>query len=1065
MNPQVRFARKPIVSALTAVWLGATAVIGDCAELAIAQSPLLVSTTVEPNVMLLMDNSGSMDNIIWADGFDSTPVTPYPDWSNGDENYVSTSGNNQLGRVSTGSCADGWQEGRSADGTTKCLRLPSPRGDSTRYTGAYLNYLFETYADGTDLTGGQIPQTTRLTVAKDAITDFVENVSGMRIGVSSFYPPADGNGAPGGKIDVECGASTSTIITAIAGLSANSNTPLSETLYEITRYFRGLSGYHTSSVEAYRSPIQYRCQKNFSVVVTDGLPTWDTSFPGTDPADVADTTRALPDWDGLHPDTTEAMYPNFPQYSDGFGANSGAQNQEAFSLYLDDVAKFAYDIDMKTSGTDAAGGSWQDPDFTQQNMQTYTIGFSIDTQMLRDAAEYGNGLYLQANNASQLTTALQSAMSHVFSASTSSSSVATNSTRLGTDTLLYQARFNTVRWSGEVLSFPIRSDGSIGGQSANAANNIPAHGSRIIYTYDPGAAAGTARGIPFQWTAGGTSLTLTQQAALNSVYGGAADGLGIQRVAYLRGDRSLEQQNDDPAVAGDGIFRNRTSAPLDTDDSDSPLGDIVNSDPHFVGTPDYRYHTLPGTEGTAYRTFRESASYRNRTPMLYVGANDGMLHAFNASGLTERFAYVPNATFTKLSALTSPNYTHTYFVDGSPKSGDAYINGGWKTVLVSGLGAGGKAVFALDITNPAGFSGDNVLWEFSDATNLGYTFSQPTIVRLNSGVWAAIFGNGYNSTAQTAQLFIVNLATGSEIARIDTGVGSLASPNGLSTPVPLDTNGDRITDYVYAGDLHGNLWKFDLTHASQTSRWSARALFQATDGSGTAQPITVRPEIGSLTDESGYMIYFGTGKYLETGDNTVPATPPIQTFYGIKDTGASNWSVARNQLQQQTILAEVSAFGQDLRAISTNALTSAHRGWYLNLVSPSGRQGERVVSNAVLRAGRIIFTTLIPDPDPCSYGGTSWLMELDAQTGARTLFSVFDLNGDGLFNTQDYIIVDGQQIPANGKKSQEGVIDTPAIVGAGEQEYKFASGSTGNIDTTVELGDAQSARQSWRQIK
>lgn len=1049
---------------LIAACLGSSPRHAQAAPLAISESPLIVSTTVQPNVMLLMDNSGSMNNIIWPDAYN--PSTAYTDWSNSGTNYSSSSGNNLLSGIRQGNCASDWKEGISGS-TTKCLRLPDPVGSNyTRYTGNYLNYLFSTYADGTDLTTGTIPNASRMVTGKSALTNFVNNTPGMRFGVASFNAPTWSNSANGGKIDAVCGSSTSTVTTAIAGLSANSWTPLAESLYEITRYFSGITSAYNSNV-TYTSPIQYRCQKNFAIVVTDGLPTYDNGFPTDDPADVADTSAALPNWDNLAPATPVTTPQIFPQYSDGTG--TGDEYIEGYSLFLDDIAKFGYDIDMRTSGNDASGGSFQDPNFLKQNMRTYTIGFSIGNQMLQDAAQYGSGLYTQANSAGQLSTALQSALSHVFSTSSSASSVATNSTRLGTDTKIYQAKFSSVKWSGELLSYPVQSNGQPGAQSGNAATVMPAHGSRAIYTYRDSV---SPKGINFVSSgcnvspATATSLSTAQQTALNTNISGTVDNDCAARVNYLRGDRvnEITIQTDGSVT---GKFRSRQST----------LGDIVNSDPLFVGTPDYRYHLLPGTEGTSYTSFRDTSSYKSRNSMIYVGANDGMLHAFNASTLVEHFAFIPNAVFSKLSALTSPNYAHTFFVDGSPRAGDAYIGDAWKTVLVSGLGAGGKAIFALDITNPGSFDGRNVMWEFTHA-ELGSTYSQPTIVRLRTGQWAAIFGNGYNSTSQTARLFIVNLADGSLIEDIDTGVGSATAtgvPNGLSSPVPVDVDNDRITDYVYAGDLYGNMWKFDLTQ-NNSSNWDVAyksgstnlPLFRAVDGDGNGQPITARPEVGSHTASGtagGTMVYFGTGKYFEMGDNTVPGTPPIQSFYGIRDNGTSVTG-GRSDLQQQSILAELSFGSNDLRIVSQNTVAATKRGWYMDLITPpSTRKGERVVSNAVLRAGRIIFTTLIPDPDACGYGGTSWLMEMNAQTGARLSESVFDINGDGVINNSDFVSYNGQNIPPSGIKSKEGIIDTPNILGAGEKDYKIASGSTGNVEVIQNAGDPQSARQSWRQLQ
>lgn len=1033
MKLQTRFVRTQIASALLAALLGSVYSATQAAPLSIAQTPLLVSTTVDPNTMLLIDDSGSMDHIMWHDAYD--PNTAYPGDYGTNTSYFTNSA--------------GWY---SLNGRN--YRLPHPAGaedHSTRWSGNYLNWISGYFAAGTDLTGGLIPNATRMQTARTAATSFVTNTSGMRFGLASF------NTSDGGRIRANCGSTTANVNSAISGLRADNWTPLAESLYEVTRYFRGMSSYYGSSIpggdSTYTSPIQYRCQKNFAIVITDGLPTYDMHFPGPqndpvdiDPDDQSDTSAALPNWDGLAPATPVTTPQVFPQYSDGHV--TGAENAEGYSLYLDDVAKFGYDIDMKTTGADLAGGSYQASNFMKQNMHTYTIGFTVANQMLQDAASYGRGLYFTANTASQLTSALQSAISHVFETSSSASSVAANSTRLNTDTKIYQARFNSQRWSGDLLAYPINSNGSVGSATLYAASNIPAYGSRTIYAYN---ATATPKGVPFTWSGASTQLSPAQQTALNTNISGVNDGLGASRVSYLRGDRSLEVQN-----GNGGTFRNRAST----------LGDIVNSDPHYVGTPDYRYHLLPGSEGEAYRTFRESSSYKNRTPMLYVGANDGMLHAFNAATLTESFAFIPGDVFSNLSALTSPSYSHKFFVDGSPRSGDAYIGGAWKTILVSGLRAGGKAIFALDITNPAGFSGDKVLWEFTDATNLGYTFSQPTIIRLRTGDWAAVFGNGYNSTAQTAQLFIINLATGALIKRIDTGIGSTEIPNGLSTPAPVDVEGDRITDYVYAGDLYGNMWKFDLT-SNNSNSWDVaytqgttkHPLYRAVSGSGVAQPITSRPEIGvhpvSGTN-GGLMVYFGTGKYLESGDNTVPANAPGQTFYGIRDNG-TRVSGGLGDLQQQTITLTTGSDGSPLRIVSANTVATAKRGWYVNLPE----NGERSVSNPVLRSGRIIFTTLTPSADPCAYGGTSWLMEIDATTGARLSYPVFDLNDDRNVNDQDRL-TDGTS--PSGQKF-DGLIPTPEIVGAGEIEYKYMSSSSGTVETVTELGDNQSARQSWRQIR
>src|SRR5690606_9993381 len=288
----------------------------------------------------------------------------------------------------------------------------------------------------------------------------------------------------------------------------------------------------------------------------------------------ADLARSLPDWDGLAPATTASQYPLFPTHSDGFQPQGG-QADEGYSLYLDDVAKFAHDIDMRPSGVDAYGVSFNDPAFAKQNLVTYTVGFATQNQMLADAAAYGDGLYFTADNEQQLQAALQAAFADIVSRLTSASSVASNSTRLTSDSFLYQARFSSADWSGQFLAYPIGANGTLGPTAWEASSLIPTHGARNIYTYDPTRAFGS-RGQPLQWD----SLNASQQAALNTHYTGTNDGLGVQRLAYLRGDRANEAPN--------GLkFRARSTL----------LGDIVNSDPLHVGHEDYGFDDLPGAEG------------------------------------------------------------------------------------------------------------------------------------------------------------------------------------------------------------------------------------------------------------------------------------------------------------------------------------------------------------------------------------------------------------------------------------------------------------------------------------
>ncbi|WP_081616693.1 pilus assembly protein [Thiobacillus thioparus] len=672
--------------------------------------------------------------------------------------------------------------------------------------------------------------------------------------------------------------------------------------------------------------------------------------------------------------------------------------------------------------------------------------------------------YFKVTNPAGLYDALGKVFEAAATADASASAIATNSTRLDTNTHVYQALFHTPGWYGELKAIPLSSTGAPGTPSWDASDstNIPAAASRKIATWD-GSAWNAGAGSDFLWGA----ITSTQKNAIDSA--NASNG-SSPVLDYIRGDQSNE---------ANGTYRKRSTL----------LGDIVNSDPHYVAVESYGYDQpgsgLSATEQAAYTTFRTTFK-AGRKPALYVGSNDGMLHAINASdtaaggGGQELFTYVPNAVIPNLKNLASPTYQHQYFVDGSPNSGDAYLGAAWKTVLLGTLGAGGKAVFALDITDPDAFDASKVMWEFTDTNDLGNIMGHAFVARMNDGNWYAVFGNGYNSANQHALLYMVPLdkSLGLPVIKIDTGVGT---DNGLSEPALLDTTGDRIVDAIYAGDLKGNVWKFDVSGAT-TGSWKVAyktgstpsPLFQAMIGT-TAQPITSPLEIGAApSGQSGYMIYFGTGKYLGNSDIGPTNT---QTGYGILDSG-SKITNGRSDLQGQSFVYEgpYSATNSDVvRVVSTTAFSysggSAKKGWYLDLLSPNTptNLGERIVSVPLLRYGRVIFTSIVPSAAVCDQGGYSWLTEVDAFTGAGLPYSVFNFNGDTVFDSSDYVSYTsgGSTVNAavSGKKlASEGLLKSPTVISAGEKEYKVGSGTAGGIVVVEEKGTTGVPRTSWRQL-
>ncbi|MCC5885422.1 MAG: hypothetical protein JJT88_03190 [Gammaproteobacteria bacterium] len=707
----------------------------------------------------------------------------------------------------------------------------------------------------------------------------------------------------------------------------------------------------------------------------------------------------------------------------------------------------------------------------------------------------GDGIpdnFVLAINPATLEKALDEAFLSVLVTTASAASVATNSTRLDADAAIYQARFNSERWSGEMLAFGITPGGQVEPEPIwNAATKLDARppGLRRIFSSRelpvPTSAnpmAITNKGIPFEFAA----LDATQ---VNQLQEGLSateimdDDLDLHRLEFLRGVRSKERTPQNQALP----FRRR----------DSVLGDIVNSNPQFVGVQNFGYGVLgpndafPADVGTDYTSFLSDNV--GRVPLVVVGSNAGMLHAFDARvdadsvanglGGREVFAYVPAGIYENLYQLTLPDYVHRYYVDGTPRVSDAWLGTtkGWRKVVAGTTGAGGRSVFMLDVSDPTNFAATDVLWEFRHH-RLGVTVGQPSIVALPTGKFGVIVSSGYNNGG-TGRVFVLDAETGSVIHVFDTGEATA----GMGTPLVLDTTGNTIANRIYVGDLEGRLWRFDLTPSNQndTRNWGApnfltdrvmgndivRPLAIVRGPNGEVQPISAQPE-GGRNKDGNIMLFFGTGTFFLNGDNVVGSNPDVQTFYGIVDRGVR--VRGRGGFTEQNILIEVREFDRELRVVSDTEVVGAD-GWFLDLIwkqdrGGPGAVGERVTQRAILRGGRIIFTTLIPSPNACDFGGSSWLMELDAFTGARIERPVFDLDGDGLFDDSDMItvIIDGEEVrvaPSGQLPDGVGLLSQPAILSAGDREFKFLSGSTGQIESVTERGSFSFGRHSWRELR
>ncbi len=605
-----------------------------------------------------------------------------------------------------------------------------------------------------------------------------------------------------------------------------------------------------------------------------------------------------------------------------------------------------------------------------------------------------------------------------------------NSSHLQRGERLFLSQFRENGWSGELLAIDSNSNSAMGNIMWRAGERLATLSpeQRTILSYDG------KKGVALRWRA----LNAVQQYHLQ---GSDEEETAQARLAYLRGSHADEGRA--------GGLRPRGSR----------LGDIVHSRPLYVAAPALFYPDAApfGNDSARYSQFKNAQSQRQN--MLYIGANDGMLHGFNAEFGDERIAYLPHSLFNKLTPLTSPAYEHHYYVDMTPTAADAFFSlrdfgqKSWKTVLAGALGRGGRSLFLLDITDPEEFYEGNaerlVIWEFSseDDADLGYTLSRPLIALThanNRSRWALIVGSGYNPDNTHAKLFILFLDAdsrdgwdeGSDYITISTHSGSNSELNGLSSPAAVDIDGDGVVDRVYAGDLKGNLWAFDLSssnpeqwHVANGSRTSPSPLFTAHNAAGTLQPITTKPAVihhPSQTDSNNQspnlLLFFGTGRYLTETD---PNNREIQTFYAVWDTGRSQ--LQRGQLVAQVISRQNSTT-RPTRLTSNNEVRYSNEseprrfGWYIDFVS---QPGERIIADAVATREVVLFSTFTPNSENCNLGGSSWFMFVNALNGGLLNTPVADINGDQNIDFLDRVSTSGvgsRGVPPSGVEIAGGAI-------------------------------------------
>lgn len=901
-----------------------------------------------------------------------------------------------------------------------------------------------------------------------------------------------------------------------------SHDPVSELYYTALRYFKNqgnvaayssakpahnsnpsnstLDRWHDSFpvITNWNDPVQYACQKNVILGIGDTNTHRDKNLPGNTvtteepsvPSEVSNdttvnvvtATNKVAALEGITINTPFNASRQSSAYIAGLAYDANTNDlradfagRQSVSTYWVDVRE-GQSLAGKTSNQywlAAKYGGFKVPSdfgnpYADSTPALKTEWWRTNTDMLANNYPRPDNFFV-ASDAANMVASLKKAFAQIANeVQSTTASLATNSTRLETDTAVFQSKLDSTHWSGELLARRVGDNGVVAEDAAwNAAqklDNLANVNSRKIFTITPDTTAGTdgefiaSNGINFEWN----SLSNSQQALLTLPDDGG-NVTGANRLAYLRGDRTHEITTEDRTKP----FRQRGSR----------LGDIVNSDPQYIHNQDFGYSRLGwganGSVGTAYTNFRASDTYKNRTPTVIVGANDGMLHGFDArvsdtpasNGGNELFAYVPNSVFSNLINLTDPAYSHRYYVDGTPRVSDVWIGGSWKTMVVGTTGAGGNSIFALDITDPASMNASKVMWEFTHP-DMGYTMGQPALVALPNEKFGVIVSSGYHDNApQEGKIWILDAADGSIIREIE-----LPSTGNLGSPLASDTNFDMVADRVYVADTQGNVWRIDLD-GSNPSGWDipgtlgVNPLFVAKDGSNNRQAITA-PLSSAFSDKGEHMVFFGTGSFYRNGDNEIPNNPSVDSFYGIIDRG--EFIDGRGDLRKQAVIREDTINGNRVRAITDNAITT-ETGWYIDLGwlegdGATGAKGERVIAKATLRSDRVIFTTMTPSADPCAFGGTSFIMAMNLSSGSRLNYVYFDTSGDGELDESDTAdIGDDENVPWSGiSDTDDGVVKgvTPLL------KWLCFAGSSGATPQCIPVAGSQRfGRHSWREVR
>ncbi len=858
------------------------------------------------------------------------------------------------------------------------------------------------------------------------------------------------------------------------GTTTVPDTPLRSALSKAGQIYAGRAG---------NDPVQYSCQQNFAILSTDGY--WN----GAAGYKIDNTPVGNQDGTGTAPPMLDRL--NKPDT-------------------LSDVAMYYYKTDLRTAAlsncTGALGidvcennvlGGGVDTN-AQQHMTTFTLGLGVSGTLaysenyltggsadynaiqlgtkdwpapkaenptaiddLWHAAVNGRGTYFSAQNPDSLVSGLSRALVGITARTGSAAAAATSNLEpVAGDNYVFAAVYRSVNWDGDLQAKTIDpATGIISSTAIWSAQPLldtevsASSDTRTIYTFDSAATNGLKL---FTWNSLNSgeqanfinmcspSAKLSQCADLTTTQQTATSGENL--VNFIRGQNGYEDQSPNT----DRIYRDREHV----------LGDMISSQPIYVSKPQFDY------VDDNYITFRD-ATQKHRTAMVYMTANDGMLHAFTANNGVEQWAYIPPMVLPNLYKLADKNYAanHQYYVDGSPTVGDICSNAPgstcsgsqWKTILVGGLNAGGRGYYALDVTNPAS---PKALWNFTQTSDpdIGYSFGNPIITKRQDGTWIVVFTSGYNNVSPgTGQgyLYVLNANTGVLLEKISTNTGDATTPSGLAKINGwVDSTVSNTTERFYGGDLLGNVWRFDIDNTTPPNGKEATRIAELGNVNGAGiQPVTTKPELTEISagGVKHVVVNVATGRYLGISDLTDTSQ---QSVYSFKDkltsTGLGKVRVP-NVLVKQTLNTFSGASGQQLRTSSTNTVDWATQsGWYVDLNPNNESPGERVNVDMQQQLGLLIVTANVPDANACSIGGYAWLYSFDYRTG-------------------QYIQTASENMV--GRK-----LGTNALVG-GIKTIKLTNGKTvtfatdvkgnitGNDDPTSNLGiGGDVKRMSWREL-